>query len=256
MKDNAKSLVKRSLGEGVYAHMSKYYGLLRRYPKMAYQMASVYGKPKIFCIGRHKTGTTSLAQEFEMLDFVVGDQRAGELLLKDWVMRDFKRIIQYCYTAQVFQDTPFALPYTYVVLDHYFPNSKFILSVRDDAEQWYNSLVSFHSELWGDGKNFPTMQELKNATYIYKGWPYYWYKHVDFGVADDNLNDKDRLIASYEQHNRNVLQYFRFRKKDFLVVNLSRKDDYSKFCEFLGVEQKRDSFPWVNKTSDVGRKSG
>lgn len=112
MKDKTKSLVKRSLGEGVYANMAKYYGLLRRYPKTAYQMASVYGKPKIFCIGRHKTGTTSLAQEFEMLDFVVGDQRAGELLLEDWVKRDFKRIIKYCYTAQVFQDTPFALPYT------------------------------------------------------------------------------------------------------------------------------------------------
>jgi hypothetical protein len=67
--------------------MSKYYGRVRRYRKMAYQMPSVYGMPKIFCIGRHKTGTTSLAQEYEMLDVVVGDQRAGELSLEDWVKR-------------------------------------------------------------------------------------------------------------------------------------------------------------------------
>lgn len=86
------------------------------------------------------------------------------------------------------------------------------------------------------------MEQLKNATYIYKGRPYYARKHGDVEISDVNLYDKDRLMESYEQHNRSVQQYFRFRKEDLLVVNVSNKDDYSEFCEFLGVEQKRSRF--------------
>ena len=34
-----------------------------------------YGKVKYFCIGRNKTGTTSLKAAFEMLSYPVGNQR-------------------------------------------------------------------------------------------------------------------------------------------------------------------------------------
>ena len=38
------------------------------------------GKQKIFCIGRNKTGTTSLKRAFEDLGYPVGDQRKAEIL--------------------------------------------------------------------------------------------------------------------------------------------------------------------------------
>lgn len=52
---------------------------------------------KIYCIGRNKTGTKSLSKA-------------------------------------LIQDVPFSLPYTYVVMDQYFPRSKFILTVRYGSE--------------------------------------------------------------------------------------------------------------------------
>lgn len=125
---------------------------------------------KIFCIGRNKTGTTSLAQALTDLGYRVGDQRTAELLMEDWGQRDFKRIIQYCHTADAFQDIPFSLRYTFQAIDTAFPGSKFILSVRDSADQWYQSLVRFHSmrlENRTGIRRVPSIEDIKEDTYVY-----------------------------------------------------------------------------------------
>ncbi len=92
---------------------------------------SSLGKQKIFCIGRNKTGTTSLHAALIEMGIVVGRQRHAELMIGDWSKRDFRRLISFCRTAQAFQDIPFSLPYTFQALDMAFPRSKFILTVRE-----------------------------------------------------------------------------------------------------------------------------
>jgi len=206
-----------------------------------------FGKQKIFCIGLNKTGTTSLKKEMAHQGYLIGNQRQAELLFDDWVKRDFSRLIKYCRTAQFFQDAPFSYPYTYIAVDQYFKDSKFILTIRDDAEEWYNSLIRFHSKIWGDGKMPPTAEDLKKANYVYVGFPYHSRIHVN-NVTEDNLYDKDILIDYYNTHNKNVKDYFRYRPNDLLVINLKEKDSYSRFCDFLKIEQKKDFFPWENKT--------
>jgi hypothetical protein len=91
------------------------------------------GKVKVFCIGRNKTGTTSLKRAFEDLGYPVGDQRKAEILTgKHYFDGNFQPIIDYCKTAQVFQDVPFSYPETYKYLDKAYPGGKFILTLRDD----------------------------------------------------------------------------------------------------------------------------
>lgn len=41
-----------------------------------------------------------------LLGYVVGNQHQAELMFDDRVKRDFRRITQYCKTAQFFQDAP------------------------------------------------------------------------------------------------------------------------------------------------------
>ena len=48
-------------------------------------------KPKIFCIGHNKTGTTSLTKAIKDLGFIVGNQREAELMFDDWLKRDFSK---------------------------------------------------------------------------------------------------------------------------------------------------------------------
>ena len=222
---------------------------IRRKVKNVYNSFRVWGKPKIFCIGLNKTGTTSLKKEMELQGYIIGNQRQAAILLDDYLMRKFSRIIRYCEFAEFFQDSPFSLPYTFIVMDHAFHGSKFILSVRNDSEEWYRSITRFHSKLWGKNGSIPTQIDLQNAINVYKGRPWIVNQAV-FNTPYDNPYKKDVMIDYYETHNKNVRDYFRHRPKDLLIINLKEKDSYSRFCEFLDLEQKRYSFPWENKTDE------
>ncbi|QGY42742.1 hypothetical protein GM418_03460 [Maribellus comscasis] len=212
-----------------------------------YNSILVSKKQKVFCIGLNKTGTSSLKKEMEQQNYIVGIQRQAELLFDDWVKRDFRRIINYCKTAQFFQDAPFSYPYTFIAIDQAFPKSKFILTIRDNAEAWYNSLIRFHRKIWGNGNVPPTAEDLKNANYIYKGFPYYSSMSLR-NVPKDNPYKKDVLIDFYETYNKNIKDYFRHRPNDLLIINLKEKDSYGRFCNFLGIEKKKEHFPWENRT--------
>src|SRR5438105_10212168 len=99
------------------------------------------GRGKVFCVGLNKTGTTSLEAALGALGYRLGKQHCGEQLLKSWQRRDFRPIIELAHTADAFQDIPFGLPYTFIVLDAVFPAARFILTERDNAQQWYESLA-------------------------------------------------------------------------------------------------------------------
>jgi len=207
-------------------------------------------RQKIFGIGLNKTGTTSLKTAMDELDYVVGHQPSAELLMDDWAKRDFSSIVSYCKTAQFFQDVPFSKPYTFVVLDHEFPNSKFILTVRDTAEQWYNSLTKFHAKKWGKEGRIPTKEDLQKAPYIYEGWAWK-INRMSYHTPENEPYKKDVMLNFYKGYNASVKEYFRHRPEDLLVLNVAENGSYQKLCEFLGVNSERDDFPWKNKTKEV-----
>lgn len=208
-----------------------------------------YKRQKIFCIGLNKTGTTTLQSTLAAHGFKVANQRDGEILLEDWFNRDFSRILKYTKTAQFFQDVPFSLPYTYIILSHYYPKAKFILSLRDSAEIWYNSIVTFHSKLWADGKRKPTITDLESANYIRKGFAYDFNKWVFDCPADDPYNSQC-LISFYNKYNSDVRDFFKSRPNSLLEINVGKQENYFKLCKFLNVPPIYDNFPWLNKTSD------
>jgi len=204
---------------------------------------------KFFCVGRNKTGTTSIAKAFNELGLIVGNQRMAELLIHDWVKRDFRRLFLYCMTAQAFQDVPFSLPYTFQALDQRFKNSKFILTIRDNPDQWYESLTRFHAKLWGHGHT-PTSNDLRKAHYIYQGRPYETNRMV-YDTPDNDPYIKEVLLAHYNAHNDAVIEYFRYRPSDLLVLNVSEDGAYDKLCGFLGEPRMGKDFPHENKTVNV-----
>lgn len=206
-------------------------------------------KSKIFCIGLNKTGTTTLEKVLKDFDYKLGNQRNGELLFKDWYKRDFRSVISLSKTAEAFQDAPYSFPFTFIALDQYFPNAKFILTVRDSPEQWYNSLLRFHSKLWADGTNAPSAENLKNAKYIYKGFAYESIKAM-FKTSDNDPYNKEILLDYYNNHNYQVIEYFRSRPEKLVVINVSDDNDYIRLCDFLNKEPIHKTFPWENKTNN------
>lgn len=201
---------------------------------------------KVFCIGLNKTGTTSIKKAWQDLGLIVGNQAEARKLLQPWIQRDFAPIIKYCKSAQAFQDSPFSFPYTYVALDQAFPGSKFILTVRNDAEQWYNSITKFHGDKWANG-HIPTKEDLMNAVNDVKGRPWIVNRAL-FDTPDNEPYRKADLLEFYNRHIDDVTRYFKHRPTDLLIINLSEREAYQKFVDFLDVKSPYDSFPWENKT--------
>ncbi len=165
-----------------------------------YKKHTLKGEPKIFCIGRNKTGTTSFKKAFQDLGFSVGNQRKAEKLLREYKVQNFNPIIDYCKTAQVFQDFPFSFPKTYKHLDQAFPHAKFVLTIRDSPEQGYHSYLRHQTKLFGKDGNLPTIEDLKNAPYVWKGWS--WeikniYRNI---TSNQEIYEKERYIQNYINH--------------------------------------------------------
>jgi hypothetical protein len=202
-------------------------------------------KSKVFCIGQNKTGTTSLAAALSQLGYTMGDQPAAELLLEDWGRRDFRRIVAYCASADAFQDIPFSLDYTYQAVDAAYPGSKFILTVRSSGDQWYSSLIRFHTAIVGRNR-LPTAEDLKAFSYRRPGWLWDAMRLV-YG-DDGSLYDRDTYIRRYEEHNRRVVDYFRNRAGDLLVLNVADPEAMRRLCDFLGKKYDNIPMPHLNRS--------
>lgn len=199
---------------------------------------------KIFCIGKNKTGTTSLERVLGDLGFRLGVQAEGERLLRDWAQRDFRRIVALAATADAFQDVPFSLPHTFRALDAAFPEARFILSVRASADEWYESLVRFHTKIVGAGRR-PTSADLKAFGYCYPGFLWDIQRWV-FGIHEGQEYDRAIYTAHYEHHNASVRQYFRDRPESLLELDVSHPDAMGRLGAFLGVATAGFQMPHLN----------
>jgi len=203
---------------------------------------------KVFGIGYGKTGTTSLRRALQELGYVIGNQPDAEMLFFDWAQNDSDKIIDYCKTADAFQDSPFCCDGMYEPLDAMFPNSKFILTVRDTPEQWFESLVRFHTKLFSsDKQNPPTQSDLQHATYRCQGFVHDAHCLM---FNESHLYEKARYIEQYKCHIDAVQKYFGHRQNDLLILNVSRADAYKCLCQFLEKPIRNKTFPWLNKTED------
>jgi Sulfotransferase domain len=201
---------------------------------------------KIFCIGRNKTGTTSVEQALRDLGYRLGNQRAGELLVDDWARRDFRRIVELARTADAFQDIPFSLPFTYQALDVAFPGSKFILTVRGNPQAWYDSVVRFHGAIVGKSVP-PRPEELKAFAYVQPGW--LWKnQQLIYGISEATLYDRDIYTRHYVMHNLNAIDYFRYRRGQLLILDLGQPKAMEGLCEFLDVPFTGQSMPHLNRS--------
>lgn len=200
--------------------------------------------PKIFCIGFNKTGTTSIEVLLKNCGVLVGNQRKAELLTESYLKGDVSALIKYCRSARGFQDVPFSLPETYKVLDKFYPESKFILTVRDDPEQWYRSVTNFSKKLHG---KMPDLDDMKRFRYVNEGWAFRVIKLVYGDDIEKDWFNKEIRIQAYLKHIEDAQNYFSGTGR-LCLVNVAKNDDFEKLIQFLGIPCKLTKFPLANKT--------
>lgn len=201
---------------------------------------------KIFCIGFNKTGTTSQAKLFSNEGFKVAPEPPfASITAKHFVETSNepfnKKVInfikQHFDDCNFFQDTPFYFPSMYIDLYKAFPDAKFILSIRNSPEDWYYSLINFYARHWGPDK----LHEMKTRI----PWIYQVLTKVYGGTAEKPYLKKN-LIKTYEKHNNDVQEFFD-GNPNFIKINLSNHEDFSRLENFIGTKFKSDRFPHENQ---------
>lgn len=187
---------------------------------------------KIFCIGFHKTGTTSLAAALQKLGYRVrhGYKPQSDLILK--ALHDKVPPLQYLeeehQTYDAYADL-YAIRDHFVELDKAYPDSKFILTVRDEDE-WVESVKR-------------QIKKRPDSPFFH-----HWYYQNEL-----------QWRHFRRMHERCVLEYFdmpsinlRYRgvmpDRRLLVMDITKGDGWNKLCEFLNKPIPDKPFPHKNKS--------
>jgi len=186
---------------------------------------------KVFGIGLQRTGTTSLYVALHHLGVHIVHYPHDDRTYEQLIHGDYELdVVKQCDGACDLSVAPF-----YVELDEAFPGSKFILTERD-VNSWLRS-VNYHwlgnHRDWRDGMETRS----KFALFI---------TAVTFGTF---YFQRERFAHIYEKHTKSVMEYFKDRPDDLLVMNICDGDGWEKLCGFLGKDIPDVEFPHRNKAS-------
>jgi sugar O-acyltransferase (sialic acid O-acetyltransferase NeuD family) len=200
---------------------------------------------KIFCIGFNKTATTSLSSFFRKNGFFVAPETPFELLLDSYLENNYKNITNFLDanfpTYDFFQDVPFSLPHFYKHLYEKYPDSKFILTVRDNEDDWYQSLLNYHKKIFEDISN------PEGIFYLREKWVYDLLVKA-YKSPPSNPYDYTYLTQSYLNHNQEVREFFSNKKSQLLEINLNDANVVDKIERFLNVRFENKLMPHLNKS--------
>jgi|TARA_Y100000310_G_C20473360_1_gene711179 hypothetical protein len=177
---------------------------------------------KVFFIGFAKTGTISL---FAAMGSIFGfkcfhgggrdlHRTKDETIVEELKRRGYSEMLKDC---DVYIDWEYLSNKFEVVYKH-FPDAKYIFNTRN-VDDWIESLKRHHSMLSQDS--------------IEKSG---WY-----------FVDEEERREYYDNHTKKVLDFFKDKQGQFLVLNICSGDGYEKLCPFLGLDIPEKSFPYLHK---------
>jgi len=186
-------------------------------------------KNKVFCLGSNKTGTMSLTKAMEELGYnPITTRKSYGLYLgkglnhsKENLVNFFNEISLRGYAYDFFVDIPFSLFDSHIMVYDLFPESYYILTLRD-SEKWFDSVLRWIKKL--DAQ---------------KMYDWIWKTNVI-------LENKNKVINRYNKRNTEIMGFFKNNNK-FMALNIEEKDKFKKLSEFLGRDNIERPFPHENK---------
>ena len=178
---------------------------------------------KIFGIGLSKTGTTSLAGALEILGYRTRDYPG----LLTYVPGDLASIDPLVLEQnEALTDTP--IPSFYQALDQRYPGAKFILTVRD-MNGW---LLSCKKQFT------PKLAEKQNDAH----------NRLFMDLYGTTVFDEQLFRRGYQRFVDGVLNHFKDRPQDLLILNVAAGEGWEELCAFLGKPVPEIPFPKANVT--------
>lgn len=137
------------------------------------------------------------------------------------------------------------------------PNIKVIHSEYSSSELWWSSIQNethrvnrFSAFPFNTlAKIAPTFKHMKKLNQNL------WGSFTLAFNATDPWNDKTRMVAAYETHNRLVRRVVPRRRLLVLTVDKCDNDRWDRLCKFLGRRQPDTTYPHVDSTSKFNQAS-
>jgi len=169
---------------------------------------------KVFGIGLSRSGSMALNSALKILGyrslFVLTDTQFEKSLSK--------------YDA--FTHVPLAMMYK--ELDRRFPDSKFILNVRD-PESWLQSCE----------KRWAATESARAAVT----------RELQLRLYGTDRFDREIFRRAYDQHLNDVSKHFAGREHALLILDICGGEGFEKLCPFLGKPIPTQPFPHENSAS-------
>ena len=216
---------------------------------------------KIFCIGANKTGTTSMEYLLKLYGYKMPNQQEQEVRLsRNCFKTQYQEVVNFVNQYDAFQDMPFSWGHMYVVLDTLFPESKFLLTVRE-GPAWFDSLFNFHKKIYGLDAicSDPRVNEAvirERTSYLYSGYTAEITERdlleASNGTLSPNwakLYSKDFYIQKFLARNEQIQEYFYGAADKLLILDITKEKNTKRICEFLDIPEKfAVEMPHKNKT--------
>jgi len=204
--------------------------------KAASNILGVFGddSKKVFCLGLSRTSTKSLTKALNILGINVIHYPVDKVTHYELIHGNYNFTILQDYDG--ISDITIA-PY-YRELDELFPNSKFILTIRE-KEKWLESLKRH----WEDRPPYDDPNQTETHLKIRR-----FLRASVYGVLTFN---KQRLSNVYDLHHKNVMDYFKDRSEDLLIIDITKGEGWEKLCPFFKKPKLASAFPHVTDEEEL-----
>lgn len=181
---------------------------------------------KVFCLGFHKTGTSSMGTLFRALGYrAISNHRTRDRgFVQALSQGRLEALFELADLANAFEDNPW--PLFYEAWDTRYPGSRFILTTRD-PDKWARSVANHF------GRQAQADSPMRRLIYG--------------AMAGDPTGHEPLYRARMQAHNQAVRAYFAGRPADLLEVDVSAPDALARICRFLGHETTLSAMPHSNR---------
>ncbi len=191
-------------------------------------------KFRVFGIGLSRTGTKSLTRALNMLGYSVVHNPDDAMTYQELVTAHYALSVLDHFDGI----TDITVSSFYPQLDRLYPNSKFILTVRDKAS-WMQSL-----QMQWDGKSVLEEEPGEEVKLKLR-------RFLRAAVYGTYTFDAERMSYVYDRHYQNVVDYFRGRPDSLLIMDITAGDGWERLCPFLDLPLLDEPFPHVTKKSTL-----
>lgn len=199
-------------------------------------------QPKVFGIGLSRTGTKSLTSALNILGIKTIHYPDDATTLRELVEGNYNlSLLQHFDGITDITVSPF-----YPQLDELFPQSKFILTIRNKTD-WLRSLEKHWQgrPAFVDPDSDPDFDPFTNEIHLNIRR---LLRSANYGCYEFSSH---RLSYAYDHHYQSVMNYFSDRPDSLLILDICKGEGWEKLCPFLDKPLVSFPFPFVKKQSTL-----